>query len=78
MKLGTNFWNIGWGIKDDMFKPNTVFVDGQNPWNPVMLQEVGIYKVIRTMDWTPNSQFYMQAMLACVAVVLAGNVPARG
>ena len=55
MKLGTNFWNIGWGIRNDMFQANPVFAEGQNPWNPTMLREVGIHKVIRTMDWTPTN-----------------------
>ncbi|MDQ3000736.1 MAG: hypothetical protein M3Y08_05700 [Fibrobacterota bacterium] len=55
MTLGTNFWNIGWGIKDDMFAANAVFAEGQNPWNRTMLVEVGIHKVIRTMDWTPTN-----------------------
>lgn len=55
MRLGTNFWNIGWGIRNDMFLANPVFADGGNPWNPTMLKEVGIHTVIRTMDWTPTN-----------------------
>ena len=55
MKIGTNFWNIDWMNPNDIFKSKAFLADGENPFNPTMLQEVGFYKVIRTMDWTPTN-----------------------
>lgn len=51
MKIGTNFWNLGWGIWDDVFRPGVDFATTTDPWNPTFLEEVRHYKVLRFMDF---------------------------
>src|SRR3954471_15587277 len=43
MRIGTNFWNLEWGIWDDVFRPDADFAPGSNPWRPEFLQEVAAY-----------------------------------
>lgn len=50
MELGGNFWNLGWHNPGDCFL-NVREVTGANPWNPRFLQEIGIYRSLRFMDW---------------------------
>lgn len=58
MQVGTNFWNLGWGIWNDVFKSDATFLAGSNPWNSTFLEELKPYSVLRFMDWshTNNSQ----------------------
>jgi hypothetical protein len=51
MKIGTNFWNLGWGIWDDVFAPGAVFAGGANPWRAQFLTEVAPYAALRFMDF---------------------------
>jgi len=54
MKLGTNFWDLGWGIWNDVFASGvqlTNIASYPNPWNPAFLSEVKNYQVLRFMDW---------------------------
>ena len=57
MRLGTNFWNLGWHKPGDCFN-DVKDVRGEDPWNPQFLKEIRIFKVLRFMDWdnTNNSQ----------------------
>lgn len=57
MDLGTNFWNLGWHGSGDCFQ-DVRNVQGEDPWNPQFLEEIGIYYSLRFMDWdnTNNSQ----------------------
>lgn len=50
--IGTNFWNLGWGIWDDVFAAGVDFSTTDNPWNPAFLAEVSHYGVVRTMDFS--------------------------
>jgi hypothetical protein len=50
MKLGTNFWNLGWHKSSDCFN-DWKNVTGDNPWNPQFLKDIRIFKVLRFMDW---------------------------
>jgi hypothetical protein len=51
MKIGTNFWNLGWGIWDDVFAAGAAFATGTTPWRPEFLQEVAPYAALRFMDF---------------------------
>ncbi len=51
MKIGTNFWNLGWGIWDDVFKPDVDFASTTNPWQPAFLDEIKGYAALRFMDF---------------------------
>jgi hypothetical protein len=51
MTVGSNFWNIGWHNKTDIFSTGWDNVSGSNPWNPVFLNEVSNYTCFRFMDW---------------------------
>jgi hypothetical protein len=51
MKIGTNFWNLGWGIWDDTFAAGATFAPGTNPWRPEFLQEIAPYAALRFMDF---------------------------
>lgn len=52
MQLGTNFWNPYWGTgATDYFAAGTNFSNTTNPWNPTFLNEIGIYKCFRFMDF---------------------------
>lgn len=51
MKIGTNFWDLGWGIWDDVFRPGVDFATTTDPWNPAFLDEVRHYRVLRFMDF---------------------------
>ncbi|HOW66951.1 MAG TPA: putative glycoside hydrolase [Candidatus Paceibacterota bacterium] len=50
MDLGANFWNPGWHKASDCFQ-DVARVTGDNPWNPQFLDEIGIYRSLRFMDW---------------------------
>lgn len=58
MRIGTNFWNIGWGIWEQVFKADANFEADSNPWNEAFLNELKPYGVLRFMDWsvTNNSK----------------------
>jgi hypothetical protein len=51
MAIGTNFWDLGWGIWDDTFKPNVDFATTTDPWQPAFLAEVKGYAALRFMDF---------------------------
>jgi hypothetical protein len=51
MKIGTNFWDLGWGIWDDVFTAGTTFTAGAHPWRAPFLQEVSSYAALRFMDF---------------------------
>jgi hypothetical protein len=51
MKIGTNFWNLEWGIWDDVFKVGATFTRGASPWRGRFLQEVAPYAALRFMDF---------------------------
>ncbi|MFW6032537.1 MAG: hypothetical protein ACOCTI_04095 [Phycisphaeraceae bacterium] len=51
MPIGTNFWNISWHRADDVFRGGWQNVTGENPWNPVFLEQVEPYSCFRFMDW---------------------------
>jgi hypothetical protein len=51
MRIGTNFWNLDWGIWDDTFRADADFAPGTNPWRPEFLQEVSVYEALRFMDF---------------------------
>jgi hypothetical protein len=51
MKIGTNFWDLGWGIWDDVFRSGVDFATATDPWNPAFLEEVRHYNVLRFMDF---------------------------
>jgi hypothetical protein len=51
MKVGTNFWNLEWGIWDDVFKGGATFTRGASPWRARFLQEVAPYAALRFMDF---------------------------
>ncbi len=51
MPLGTNFWSIDWHRADDVFKDGRENVRGDNPWNPVFLEQLEPYQLLRFMDW---------------------------
>jgi hypothetical protein len=53
--VGTNFWNIQWGIRDDVFKPNQNWSTTTDPWNPTFIQEISSFKTLRFMDWVPTN-----------------------
>ncbi len=55
MSLGTNFWNIGWGIRDGVFKSGVNWSTTTDPWNAQLISELGIYKAIRPMDFVPTN-----------------------
>ena len=55
MALGTNFWNIEWGIRDDVFKSGVNWSTTTDPWNPQFISELGIYKCLRPMDFVPTN-----------------------
>jgi hypothetical protein len=64
MRVGTNLWNLGWGIYDNVFSISgdsstwsalTPPFNGKTgkasvPWNPTFLQEMAHYDTIRSMD----------------------------
>ncbi len=51
MKVGTNFWDLGWGIWDDVFRSGVDFSTVTDPWNPAFVDEVRHYRVLRFMDF---------------------------
>jgi hypothetical protein len=51
MPIGTNFWDLGWHAKTDIFAPGWDNVSGSNPWNPQFLVEIDKYANLRFMDW---------------------------
>jgi hypothetical protein len=52
MKVGTNFWDLGWGIWDDVFVSGASFADPTaSPWRPLFLQEIQPYAALRFMDF---------------------------
>jgi hypothetical protein len=51
MQIGTNFWNLGWGIWDDTFRPNVNFAATTDPWQPTFLAEAKGYAALRFMDF---------------------------
>jgi hypothetical protein len=51
MRIGTNFWNLDWGIWEEVFQPDASFAAGSNPWRPEFLQEVAEYAAFRFMDF---------------------------
>ncbi len=52
MKIGTNFWDMGWGGGSaDPFKDGHQLVTGENPWKTEFLNELSIYSTLRFMDW---------------------------
>jgi hypothetical protein len=67
MKVGTNFWDLGWGIWDDTFAPSanfampstvaTLVAPVVSPWEPAFVQEIQPYAALRFMDFgeTNNS-----------------------
>jgi hypothetical protein len=58
MKLGTNFWDPAWGIWGDIFKAGvqpTTIANTPDPWNPVFLDEVRRYQVLRFMDFAQTN-----------------------
>lgn len=56
MKLGTNFWNFGWGSgRADYFNSGINWSTVTNPWRQKFLDEVSIYSVIRFMDQVPTN-----------------------
>jgi len=59
MRLGSNYWNMGWGSgAADPFRDGYENVTGPNPWKPEFLAETAFYKMHRFMDFnqTNNSQ----------------------
>lgn len=56
MKLGTNFWNFGWGNgRADYFNSGINWSTVSNPWRQQFLDDVSIYGVIRFMDQVPTN-----------------------
>jgi hypothetical protein len=53
MRIGTNFWNLDWGIWDDIFRPDADFTPESNPWRPEFLQEVHAYEGCGS--WSPEA-----------------------
>lgn len=56
-KIGTNFWNLGWGIWDDCFTSTSInWAATANPWVPGFLSDIAVYTgPFRMMDWcNPN------------------------
>lgn len=54
MKIGTNFWDLtfrGGVTWDDVFLPGVDFTTTSNPWNPVFVEELRHYEVLRFMDF---------------------------
>jgi hypothetical protein len=51
MRVGTNFWNLGWGIWNDVFVAGATFAAGSNPWRQAFLDEASHYSVLRFMDF---------------------------
>lgn len=50
--VGTNFWNLDWGIWDDVFVAGATFAAGSNPWRPAFVAEVAKYNgPLRFMDF---------------------------
>jgi hypothetical protein len=50
-RIGTNFWNLGWGIWNDVFQANVDFATASDPWSPPFLTEVSHYGALRFMDF---------------------------
>jgi len=51
-KIGTNFWNLGWGIWSDCFQSNINWATTTNPWLSTFLTDIAVYNgPIRFMDW---------------------------
>jgi hypothetical protein len=50
---GANFWNIGWEGWEDFFKPDVNWSTTNDPWNPVLINELKQAKIhcLRFMDW---------------------------
>ncbi|MCK5907289.1 MAG: hypothetical protein KAG37_06850, partial [Flavobacteriales bacterium] len=65
MALGTNFWFYSsWSGEEPMISSEsinwaTAYENGDDVWNPVFIEELSIYKVLRFMDWgaTNNNSF---------------------
>ncbi len=55
MKIGTNFWNLGWGIWDDVFTSDATFTADSDPWNPAFVDEIRPYAALRFMDWSETN-----------------------
>ncbi|TVR51744.1 MAG: hypothetical protein EA425_06390 [Puniceicoccaceae bacterium] len=56
MRLGTNFWNFGWGAgRADYFNSGINWATVDNPWRERFLDEISIYSVIRFMDQVPTN-----------------------
>jgi len=56
MKLGTNFWNFGWGTGwADYYNSGVNWSTVTNPWRQKLLDELSIYSVIRFMDQVPTN-----------------------
>lgn len=53
MELGTNFWNIKWlGRGNQPFKTHySNFRYEEDPWNPLFMEQIGIYTCFRFMDF---------------------------
>jgi hypothetical protein len=55
--LGTNFWFVYHDEPADgftggrVFRPGVNFATTDNPWDPVFLEEIRPYQVLRFMDW---------------------------
>jgi hypothetical protein len=63
MPLGTNFWNIRWGYgHGEYFRPRNEinWSTIENPWNSRFLSEIGIYTVLRFMDFVPTNNSSIQ------------------
>jgi hypothetical protein len=55
MEIGTNFWDNRWVDSNQVFI-NKRNVTGDNPWNPVFLQEIDFYTMLRFMDWNGTNK----------------------
>lgn len=57
MKLGSNYWNIGWGSgAADPFRDGYQNVVGPDPWKPEFLAETAFYKMHRFMDFNQTNR----------------------
>jgi hypothetical protein len=56
MKIGTNYWDIGWGGgAADPFRNGYQNVSGPDPWRQDFLDETAFYTAHRFMDWNQTN-----------------------
>lgn len=54
--MGANFWNIEWEGESNYFSSGVDWSTTKDPWNPMFLQDLAPYKVLRFMDWNQTNK----------------------